>query len=460
MHPNGNAPYQKMPPPPLISRGQPIRPEPQTRPPLTRQMPATGQVRKQAPQHSIRAAYKPKPLPPPSNEAGPSRGRLIPTVNPVNAGGHKDGTSLLDKQTGRIMMLASLAFLIFYVLLVSSKLMTDHNNNKRLSYSEQQAQAQSAANQISNVIEDNIAWMSHGINDGKNAQSAAKMIANSPKISSVAILAPNNKVIAQFPTGSNFLSQVSLKGIGNNGYEVSSIIEPSGNITPIIITKSGNYFTAVALTKNALLNLDNNQTGLFKTALIAPSGRIIDGEAGLGKIGPRDWFNLSAKEFSKITQANFSAIDSLNIHGTKFRLISQPIPNSQLKLLQAKPTIAAKIFKGNISLFAILFLGTCMLVALLLNSLNRQLKSTRNIQRETEISQQRYQAAIEGDSGGIWELDIPENTAYLSASLSGLLGMPRLERNMPMSQFLNMFHPNEREKFLIRCTARTYSRRV
>ncbi len=448
MHQNGKNPYQNMPPPSSIPRGQAAQSPRQIPPPPNQPMPPRGNTPTPPPQHNIRSAYRPKPVTPTANTAPKPLRKLIPTIGHDKAENRDPANTLVDKQTGRLMLLASLAFLVFYLLLVSSKLLNDRNNNKIQSYSQQQAQARSVAQQVSNALADNVAWIEHAILDGKNAQQAAQTIASSPKVSAVAILGNQNNLVAKFPDQADFLSHVSLKGIGTKNYQISSLIDKDGKITSMIIKKAGDYYAVVALNEHALLSLDETLPDAPKTALIAPSGRVIDGATGLGKTGPRDWFNLSPTEFEKITTSKAAIIEDLVIHGSKFRFISQPVPNSQLKLLQAMPSTEGEVFKENIYLFTVLFLGTCLLIGMLLNSLNKQLKTAREIQKQTEISQQRYQAAIESDSGGIWELDIPENSAYLSASLSALLGLPRREHNLQISQFLNMFHPNEREKFL------------
>jgi len=106
------------------------------------------------------------------------------------------------------------------------------------------------------------------------------------------------------------------------------------------------------------------------------------------------------------------------------------------------------ILQNNLTLFFILFIGTCALVWTLLHSLTKQLRVVQGVQQTTEISQQRYQAAIEGDRGGVWEVDLTGSSAFVSGSLAGLLGLLRKEQTMPLSRFLNLFHPEDRERFL------------
>ncbi|MBL4870218.1 MAG: hypothetical protein JKX72_04630, partial [Robiginitomaculum sp.] len=432
---NGRMPYppRTLPPPPLRA---------QQRPASTPQQ--QGQYR---PQHnSFRVLNRPPPLPQTQDDM-PVGGEFTMPVNPVGTGNNYVQTAA-DRQSGRLMLLASLAFLIFYILIVSSKLFNDHNTNKRLDLTEHKTHVTRVSNQISSTIKYIGIWINNGISEGKTASQSARMIALSPMVTDVAILNAQNKIIAQSSESANFLTQVSFNNLANDAFKVTSIITPNGQTIPVLIKKTGNYYLVAALSKMALFEPKNVQSSPDKLALIASSGRVIYGQAELGKVGPLDWFNLSEADFEKITNSNSTFFAKINIHGIKYRLISAQIPNSDLKFLEARPRTDTTALTGSLILFATLFLGTCFLVGMLLNSINKQLRAARTIHRQTEISQQRYQAAIEGDRGGIWELDIPENSAYLSASLAGLLGLPRQEHYMTISEFLNLFHPKERDKFL------------
>ena len=119
-----------------------------------------------------------------------------------------------------------------------------------------------------------------------------------------------------------------------------------------------------------------------------------------------------------------------------------------LLLVNLKPEPGVSLIKGDIGLFLILFGGTAAVIWVLLNSLNKQLIFVKQIQRETEISQQRYRTAIEGKRGGIWEINIEDGTAFVSGSLAGLLGLLNKDQKIPIADFLNLFIPQDREAFL------------
>jgi len=77
----------------------------------------------------------------------------------------------------------------------------------------------------------------------------------------------------------------------------------------------------------------------------------------------------------------------------------------------------------NLLTFLIMFAGTGVLFWILLKNLLRQLGQVEAAQQVNEISEQRYRAALEGNRGGIFEINVTANSAYLSRSLSELLGL-------------------------------------
>jgi len=75
----------------------------------------------------------------------------------------------------------------------------------------------------------------------------------------------------------------------------------------------------------------------------------------------------------------------------------------------------------------------------------RQLSELREQKTAEEVSQQRYRAALDGSRGGVWEIDVSRNQAYISQSLAELLGLPTKEHTLSMPQFLGLFHSADRD---------------
>jgi two-component system cell cycle sensor histidine kinase PleC len=345
------------------------------------------------------------------------------------------------------MMMMTIAFLIFYVLIVSSKLFSDYASRNRASKSELLSYSRVVADQISTTITNTVSWINNGIDEGNNPAQSARLMALSPGIDAAAILGPSNEIIASYPVQSNYLSNVVTADMEENAIKVTSLIDPDGRITTLIVKKTGLYYAVAALPKNSLIDTSSD-LALSKFSLVDANARVIAGDNNVGKLGVMQAFNLPKKLMKELIISKDRAVHALKINGNKYHIACASVPNTSLSFLVAKQQNQNSILKSNVALFLALFLGTSALVWMLLRSLFSQLKSIRHIQQQTEISQQRFRAAAEGDKGGVWEIDLANNKAYISASLSGLLGLPKHEHKISVSQFLNLFHPQDRERFL------------
>ncbi len=350
-----------------------------------------------------------------------------------------------DKRSARLMLMLAIAFLVFYVLIVASKLIVDYGTGQKRAKSEHLGYSQAVAARMSTEIENAIIWIDNGLAEGQTPKQAARLIAKSPVVSETIIVNSKGQTIASYPPTPHILGNMAVKNFVSQGVQLNSLIQPDGQIIPLIIKQTGRYFVIAALAETVLAN-DSRKMGTL--TLIAQSGRAISGDRNMGRTGPRDAFNLTEAQFSSLTQPGTNRVLEVNIHGSKQLLASVQIPNTDLFLLSSKEQIETSILQNNLSLFFILFVGTCALVWTLLHSLTKQLRVVQGVQQTTEISQQRYQAAIEGDRGGVWEVDLTGSSAFVSASLAGLLGLLRKEQTMPLSRFLNLFHPDDRERFL------------
>ncbi len=344
---NGPTPYQQTPPPPNTS----------------------GQVRMPAPQ----AVAPPMQSAPPRNNTTVHRQQPLPQIEAES----ESNFSMVDKKSARLLMAVAIGFLIFYLLVVTAKLLNEHNTNKLAEEAKQLVYAQSEATQISKTIENSLVWINNGLAEGSNPAHSARLITKSPAIGAAAILNGRNDIVASYPANSQFLRNVSLKGKNDDGVHISSIIENDGHVIPIIIKKSGSYYVVAALADN----VTTNNAGKVE-ALIAQTGRVISGNESIGKAGPLDSFNLSSSQLGRLTKATNNFIDNQKINGQNNRITSINVPNTNLYLLVASPVIKKSALKSNLALFTTLFLGTCVLVGMLLKSLHSQLRSMQKFKNK------------------------------------------------------------------------------
>jgi two-component system, cell cycle sensor histidine kinase PleC len=351
-----------------------------------------------------------------------------------------------DKQSAKRMRLLALAFLIFYALIVTSKLTVDYRTNRAKAQNEHLSYSLAVANNYSTEIKHAIAWINNGLAEGKTPTQTVDIITRSPEITTAAILNAKGEVVASNPQNAPILPNISVQGLDTQTMTLSSITSPDGQNVPLIIKKTGKYYVANILSDNVLVN--SSQRTADKIAIIAGSGQMIASNSTSGELDPRTIFNLKEAQFLHLTQPGIRTTKFVKINGQKHILAAVQIPNSSCILLEAKPYVSGSVIQNNLALFFVLFIGTCALVVTLLSSLMNQLRVVQGIQQNTEVSQQRYQAAIEGDRGGVWEVDLTGSAAFISASLAGLLGLLRQEQTMPLSKFLGLFHPDDRERFL------------
>ena len=350
-----------------------------------------------------------------------------------------------DKRSARRMLMLAVAFLIFYVLIVASKLIVDYNSTQQRAKNEHLSYSNAVATRISTEIENTVIWINNGLSEGQTPAAAARLIAKSPVVSVATIVNLQGKTIATYPRQSQILDNIPVQNVNAGMVKLNSVIQPDGRVIPLVVKRTGQYFVVAALSDTVLVS-ENNTIGVL--TVVAPSGRVISGDKAMGRSGPRDAYNLTDAQFSALTQPGSNTVRKIKMSGNKHLLSSVQIPNTDLFLFGSKTQLNTSVLQNNLTLFFILFVGTCALVWTLLHSLTKQLRVVQGVQHTTEVSQQRYQAAVEGDRGGVWEVDLAGSSAFVSGSLAGLLGLLRKEQTMPLSRFLNLFHPDDRERFL------------
>ncbi|MEE9273487.1 MAG: PAS domain-containing sensor histidine kinase [Robiginitomaculum sp.] len=342
----------------------------------------------------------------------------------------------LDKDSVRPMRNIAIVFLIFYILIIGSKLFSDYKSEQVANQAKHLTYTQSVAKNISTNLNNTIIWINNGLSEGQNPAQSARIIAKYPNIEFVLILDANNNAIAGYPKTAYQYSSVAAQDMKNDTIKITSITEANGKKRPVVIKKVDGFITMAALSDNFITQTQS----LHQSLLIAPPGQIITGNT--------NDLSLDMETIKLLSTKKTSGVTSYKLRGVKTQLTNVPIPHSNMVLLEAHAAHAQTSLWPNLVVFSVLFLVTCALIWHLLGVLYKQLNATRSMQKDTEISKQRYQAAVEGEMGGIWEFDINDNNAYLSASLAGLLGLPRREHKMPIANFLGLFHPQERNRFL------------
>jgi len=224
---------------------------------------------------------------------------------------------------------------------------------------------------------------------------------------------------------------------------VDSLINDKGTATPIVTRKSDDGFLVVALAPGTLIG-----QRIGTRSLIRDSGRVIDGPPAVASQGPQTFYRISANRLSDAVRGTASStVSAHNRNDQKVWFGAVRIPNSYLSVMDVQPRSANSSVIQNIWLFGLLFLGAAWLIWMLLHQLLKQIDAVREKNFVEEISRQRYRAVIDGYNGGIWEVDLTRNTAFLSKSLAKTMGLPEKETTLPLPQFLALFSTGHRDQF-------------
>ncbi|MGB6230268.1 MAG: PAS domain-containing sensor histidine kinase, partial [Litorimonas sp.] len=181
---------------------------------------------------------------------------------------------------------------------------------------------------------------------------------------------------------------------------------------------------------------------------VLSNGRLIDAPGEIGKVGAYTHYSLTPARMSAFARLDGAELMQDTVAGDPVWLGAAPIPNSggSMILLDRRDRAMPSFLWQNIVMFGILFLGLAWLGWMLSKQVIRQLQDAHVQSSQDQISRQRYRAAVEGSGGGVWEIDLTRNTAYVSASLAKLLGMAEREQQISLPQFLGLFEAADRDR--------------
>ena len=348
-------------------------------------------------------------------------------------------TKSLDGGSIQTLLMISTGFLIFFVLLASSILLGQRNDHN---LSQTSAAYQDAGNMASTAaarLDAQLAWIDQALASRGSAQQIIGLVARGKDVQGALVVSANNTVLAATENAKSAGPAIPVKDFPQAGIKIMSLISDSGAVSPVIIRRAGKAYLAVILTPGSLINY-TTQTN----ALVLNGGGIVDAPAEMGRIGGLAYLGLGVDRLSALKNKHPL---SHRLNGEKVWLTARTIPNStSISVVSATPKTTPKNWLWNILAFLLMLVGTIVLVWMLLRNVLTQLKRVEDSIHDNEISEQRYRAALEGNRGGIFEIDLTANTAYISRSLAELLGLAAKEQDITLPQFLGLFHEGDREK--------------
>jgi len=340
------------------------------------------------------------------------------------------------------LLITTLLFFTLFAVIAAVKFIGDVKNNRADQIAQFETELRSDAGAVARALDAEIEWIDTALALRGTPNQIVNFAARSRNIVGAALINGNGSILAETPGAGKQLAALDRRNFPNNGVTIDSLINDTGIATPVVTRKSGDNFLVVALAPGTLIG---QRVGT--RALIRDSGRVIDGPPEVASQGPQAFYRVSANRLSNVVRGTAnSSVTPLERDGRKVWFGAVQIPQSYLSIMDIEPRRSDPGIMQNLMLFGVLFLGAAWLIWMLMNQLLKQIDNVRQQNTEEEISRQRYRAAVDGSNGGIWEIDLTRNTAFLSKSLAKTLGLPEKETSLPLPQFLALFSTTHRDQ--------------
>ena len=422
------------------------------------QQAGNGQARN-GPERNTVAAPVGAAVPPPMYASPPTAGRSRPGLSSGNAPTsftappgvsfrNDDFVSRISARLGgravfKRLLVTTLLFFTLFIVITASKFIFDVRSDRNDQILQFETALSSDAGAVARALDAEIEWIDTALALRGTPQQMVNFAARSSNIVGAALINGNNSVLADTPGAGPQLASLDRRNFPANGVTINSLIDDKGIATPIVTRKAGDNYLVVALAPGTLVG---QRVGT--RSLVRDSGRVIDGPPAVASQGSQTFYSVSANQLSDAVRGSdgISVVPTLR-NDQKIWFGAARIPNSYLSIIDVKSRGANAGILQNLMLFGLLFLGSAWLIWVLMSQLLKQIDAVRQQNSDEEISRQRYRAAVDGSNGGIWEVDLTRNKAYISQSLAKTMGLSETETTMPLPRFLALFSMSHRDQF-------------
>lgn len=344
----------------------------------------------------------------------------------------------------RRLIVAALAFTALVVTLFTVMTVSDYSRYTNQTKSAFNSDLEVRAQSVSRAIDAQTSLINLALSVSRDPAVIAPLTRQSETVRGVAVLNPQGQILAETDRSGAALSQIDLSGINEGQTRIASLIQPeSGQTTPVIVQRAGDLYVLAALHPGTLAGTDGRNR-----ALVLSNGRLIDAPPHIGKVGAYSHFELTPARMTAIAQLGGTELTQSSNAGESVWLGASPIPKSggSMLLLDQRDRSMPSFLPQNLLMLGLLLAGLVWLGWMLMNQLVSQMRALKARSTDDEVSRQRYQAAIEGSGGGVWEIDLSANMAYVSSSLAKMLGLGDQETLVTLPQFLGLFEGGDRDK--------------
>src|SRR6185436_15396710 len=101
----------------------------------------------------------------------------------------------------------------------------------------------------------------------------------------------------------------------------------------------------------------------------------------------------------------------------------------------------------SLPLYTLMILGPSLLGAALAWALLNQLERASNADSQLRRAEERFELAVSGANGGIWDWDLASGRMFWSGAMNALLGRGRQPRAISADDAEQLVHPDDRGVF-------------
>ena len=406
---------------------------PSARPPLPHQARQNRPPQQQRP-NPLNGQVKPISTPPKRTKS-----KLLEPLS-FGFGGDSPGAERA-KGSGDPFVWLTIAFLVFFLLISWSTVRKTERSEAKVQSSLVTSLNSKEADTISERIATQVNWMNTALAMRGNARQTVNVAARGPNVTAAAVLDSSGNVIASLPAQGTGFSNIPAQSLPKSGIAISYLLSEGGASNPLIILKSNDTYLVNQLTPGSLIGQNQFSEA---TALIDRGGNPIDSSTTVAVNGVPGAFALAE---NVITQLANSTERHNSISTDSGILTAISVPNTNLTLLSRGEAPNVSI-PNNIVIFVLLFLFTAVLLSALLRAALNRFSTVQATHADGLIRQERYQVAVAGGRGGVWEIDLQNNNVYLNQSLAKLFGLADEDQELSIAQFLSLIHRDDRDRLL------------
>lgn len=379
-------------------------------------------------------------------------GRFSRLLSFFNRKGTTQQTSLEDNEdfntdvqsSIRISIIAALAFLLFYAILSMQSLRIDQQDKTRQTLGALNAKLDSNAKTAAKQIRDVMIWIDNSLALYSQPSQSLQFLLQNQDINAIAITGQTGALIAATPNGERLIKQIP-SDLKDNQYVITSDFAPDGTPYPIIIRRQKNVNIAIAL-NNEILTDEN----LMNASIVNSNLRIIDGASSININSLAETYNLSSAQISALVSGRIKGGIKTTINNRELWVSAKKVPSWDIIII-GNEVYTQTSWLSRSHVFLILFLGTCGIVWLLVKNILDHAKRIHLRHKEQEILSQRFKVAAESGRGGIWEVDLENNTAFASEKLAEMLGLEAKNTDLSLAEFLSLIDERHRGMFFQNC---------